>query len=112
MSDRPHKVEGIETDWAIADHVFIKQIVIDERGAFVPQHSHKYPHVTFLAAGAIRVWKDKVYDADYAAPCPIVIPAGVKHLFQTLEDRTVILCIHNGMRLDVAAVLDEHEVEL
>lgn len=99
-----------QADWTIADDVFIRQIVVAKRGSVIPQHAHRYDHCTFLARGGIRVWKDGLYDGAYRAPCPIVISAGVKHLFITLEDNTVILCIHNAARPDVAAVIDEHHL--
>lgn len=94
-----------------ADEVFIKHLYLAEANSYVPQHAHRYDHTTFVAAGAVAVWRDGVYDGEHHAPSPLFIRAGVKHMFKTLTDRTVLLCIHNGSRPDVAAVLAEHQLD-
>lgn len=101
-----------ETDFTIADDVFVKHIPIPVAGSIVPQHAHCYDHVTFVASGAIYAWADGKPLGKYAAPRAIVIKAGVKHIFQTLEHDTVILCIHNAARPDVAAVVAENTPSL
>lgn len=99
-----------EVEIHIADDVFVKQMAIAKAGTYIPQHSHKYDHLSMLAVGSVDVWKDGRYDRAYHAPAGIVIAAGVKHLFRALEDNTVIYCIHNAARADVAAVLEEHQI--
>ncbi len=94
-----------------ADGIWIKQYVFPVAGSIVPQHAHVWDHSTALVSGAMFVWRDGVLDRRYEAPSVIFIKAGVKHTFQTVENDTVILCLHNAMRPDVAAVLDEHELE-
>lgn len=115
MSDLPSDFRALddqppEVEWTTVDRVFIKQMLIAKAGSFVPQHAHKYDHTSMLATGAVRVWRDGVFDGDRQAPEPIFIAAGVKHTFQALEDNTLIFCIHNAMRPDVAAVLEEHQL--
>jgi hypothetical protein len=98
-----------------ADGIFIKQMVIPKAGTLVPQHSHTYDHTTMLAKGAVHVG---VPDAEipnmrhwklYQAPAGIFIPAGVKHMFRSLDDGCILYCIHKE-RDGGAAVLDPHEL--
>lgn len=104
--------EPEQSDFTIADDVFVRHIPIPIAGSIVPQHAHRYDHVTFVASGALFAWADGKPLGRYAAPAPIVIPAGVKHIFQTLEHDTVLLCIHNAARPDVAAVVAENAPDL
>lgn len=104
--------DATQVDWMSADKVFIKQIHITGQYALIPQHSHKYDHSTVVAVGGVRVWEDGVPKGDHVAPALLFIKAGVKHTFQTLTPETLLLCLHNGMREDVAAVLEEHQIEL
>jgi quercetin dioxygenase-like cupin family protein len=103
-------VEHTEIDWTTADQVFIKQIHIRQKDVAIPQHSHAYDHTSMLAIGRVRLWKDGVAAGVYSAPVPIFIAAGVKHLFLTETDETLIFCIHNATRPDVARVLEEHDL--
>lgn len=102
--------QPIEVDWTTADDVFIKQITVSGEGVFLPQHSHKWAHSTCIAVGRVKVWKDNEFVGEFAAPKLIYIEARTKHLFQTLTEHTVILCIHNAARPDVAAIFAEHQI--
>lgn len=94
----------------IADDVFVKQMLIKKSGTYIPQHSHKYDHLSMLAVGKVRAWADERDLGEFEAPRGIVIKAGVKHTFLSLVDNTIIYCIHNAARADVAAVLEEHQL--
>lgn len=95
-----------------ADGVYIRQINVPMSGTALPQHAHVWDHLTMLAAGRVAVWKDGVYDQAYDAPTGIFIKAGAKHSFVTLQDNTVLYCIHAMHGEDKAAVLAEHDLEL
>lgn len=101
-------VQADEQDFVIADDLFVKVIPIPAAGSIVPQHAHRYDHVTFLARGALYAWVDGRLIGRFDAPKALVIAAGCKHTFQTVEDDTTILCIHNAMRPDVAAIVAEN----
>lgn len=103
--EQPYGVE-IHT----ADGVFIKQMVIPKSGTIIPQHSHRWDHTSMLAKGSVFVWKDGVLDKQYTAPAGIFIKAGVKHTFQSLDDDTIIYCIHNLHGEDAVKVLEEHDL--
>jgi hypothetical protein len=80
------------------DGIFIKQMHLKNAGTYVPQHEHKYPHNSMLAAGSVRVWREKQWHGDFKAPTAILIDAGVKHTFLSLEPDTIVYCIHNTSR--------------
>lgn len=99
-----------EIDIALADDIFVKQIHVPKAHTYLPQHSHEYDHTTLLARGSVEVWLDEESLGVFFAPKPILILAGRKHLFCTLEDDTVIYCIHNVSRAGVIEVRDEHHL--
>lgn len=92
------------------DGVFIKQVIIPNAGTLLPQHAHVWDHTSMLARGAVYCWKDGQLDQQYEAPAAIFIKAGVKHLFQSLENNTIIYCIHNLHDADKIEILKEHNV--
>lgn len=76
------------------DGLFIKRTIVQAAGTALPQHSHTYDHVSFLAAGAVSVFVEGKHLGDFTAPEGIVIKAHAKHLFITQTDGTIIDCIH------------------
>lgn len=99
-----------DIEFQTIDDIFIKVMKIAKAGTVIPQHSHVYEHGSFVASGAIRLWQDGILDADYHAPTLICIKAGVKHLFQALEDNTAVLCLHNVSRKEIVEILERHEL--
>jgi hypothetical protein len=97
------------TDMITADGILIKQIEIDAIHTVVPQHSHVYDH-TSVILGSVRVWCDGELLGDFTGPKMLLIKAGTKHTFLTLTPFVTILCIHNALHPDVAAVLEEHHL--
>lgn len=94
-----------------ADGVFIKQMHIPKKGALVPQHEHHWDHTSLLARGSVLVWKDGVLCGREEAPTGIFIKAGVRHAFQSLEDDTVIYCIHGVHSPQAQALLRSHGLD-
>lgn len=93
-----------------ADGVYIREINVDDAGTLIPQHSHVYPHTTMLVKGSIRVWEDGKLIGDRVAPTGIFIKAGVKHSFLTLENNTILYCIHNVSRTGDVEVKEGHHI--
>lgn len=93
------------------DGMFVKQMYMIEAGTIIPQHSHAHPHLSMIAAGAVRLWRDEVLVGDFCAPHGVHIPAGTKHLFVSLVPHTVVYCIHNIDRTGAVEILEEHQVE-
>ncbi len=101
--------QPIETDMVTADDIFLKSIFVKDANIYLPQHSHRYDHTTILAVGSIDVWRENAYAGRHTAPAMLFIPANTKHLFKTLVPGTLIICAHNALRSDVAAVIEEHD---
>lgn len=101
-------IDGVEI--VCTDGVFIKQMVCKLKNTLIPQHSHKHSHHSMLATGAVRVWCDGELKGEYHAPSAIFIKEGCKHKFITLEDNTIIYCIHNISRTGEVDVLEEHQI--
>lgn len=99
-----------EIDTYTTDGLFIKAVNVARRGSVIPQHSHLYAHTSFIATGAVSVWKDGVFVGDYTAPIGILIAAGAKHKFLTLTDDVTILCLHNLHNAETVKILEEHEL--
>lgn len=104
------KERAPEIDFHFADGIFVKHIVIEKPGYMVPQHAHELDHVSFLATGSVRAWRDGKLLGEYHAPAGIFIEAGAKHAFLTLAPNTTLLCIHNLGSEKSVRVLAEHEL--
>lgn len=105
LQDQP-----ISTETLISDGVFAKPFRVPNARTFLPQHSHTYAHVSVIVRGAVRIWRDGILDGDYDAPVGITIPAHVKHLFETLEDDTIILCVHDIGTAEAVEIAQEHQI--
>jgi quercetin dioxygenase-like cupin family protein len=104
--------QPIETTIHEADGLFVKQYVVPAAHTFLPQHTHALSHLTLVSVGAVRVRIGDVGQPwrHHEAPAPIFVAAGVKHLFETLADNTVLYCIHSLATPDALKVLAEHHV--
>lgn len=108
MAEQPY-----ETSIHLSDGTFVKSYVVPKAHTALPQHSHSYSHTSYIATGAVKAWKDGVFLRVVRAPDGILIDAHAKHLFETLEDDTTILCIHSvieGEEPDFEAEHDEVDV--
>jgi hypothetical protein len=99
-----------EVEWHFADGIYVRQIAVPKADTLLPQHAHQFDHISFVARGAVYLWKDGVLDKQYRAPTGIFIKAGIKHSFMTTEDDTTLLCVHNLKGDDKVAVLAEHDL--
>lgn len=99
--------QPVSTDIRMADGVFVKTLVL-EAGLLVPQHAHKFAHVSVLVRGSIRAWAGDDYLGTFIAPVGLTIAANIKHTFMSLTP-AVLLCVHDiDTALDVEA---EHQIE-
>lgn len=96
-----------ETDVRLLAGTFVKEMRVAKAGTALAQHSHNFDHVSVIVRGAVRLYRDKEHVGDYRAPWGVLIPAHSKHLFVTLADDTVILCVHDGD----ADIADEHVID-
>jgi quercetin dioxygenase-like cupin family protein len=106
LDKQPEQVEIHSTDG-----LYVRQIAVELAGTTLPQHSHVWDHLTMVARGSVHVWAgDDPVGKRYNAPTGIMIKAGVKHTFMTLDDDTVMYCIHNLMGEDAVKILEEHQL--
>lgn len=75
-----------------------------------PQHAHSYPHLTLLERGGVRVHREDARAREVFAPAALIMPAGAKHLFETLTEGVVLLCVHNTSRAGQVEVASEHQI--
>ncbi len=81
-----------------ADGIEVRHILIHKARDAIREHAHKFPHLTIISAGAVRVWLDGVLQSDIYAPGSLYIGAGTRHLIMALADDTALQCIHNVSR--------------
>jgi quercetin dioxygenase-like cupin family protein len=105
LAEQPEQVEIHSTD-----DIYIRQIAVKKALTVIPQHSHAYDHLTMVARGSVKVSMEGGITKDYVAPTGIMIKAGVKHLFVTLEDDTLLYCVHNLRGEAIVKVLEEHNL--
>lgn len=99
-----------EVDFSLADGIFIKSGLFKRANRLVPQHSHEHDHTSFIATGSVNAWCDDEYLGAFVAPASIFIKKHCKHTFLTLQENTLILCIHNISRSGIIDIHDLHEV--
>ena len=99
-----------EVSIAIADGMFVKHYRVQKAGTYLPQHSHRYDHVSLVCHGSVRVWVDGRYLGVFAAPKSIEIKANTKHLFEVMEDNTTLACIHRIDRTGEIEIAEEHRI--
>lgn len=92
--------------------IFLKTYHIDDAGTAIPQHAHRWPHLTLVIAGAIRVWRGDELIGDFVAPAAIKIPALAKHAFLTLTRDVAFACIHAVGEAEDVDVAAEHTFEM
>lgn len=99
-----------QTNIYLCRGLFVKHMVFAE-GTLIPQHSHATPHLSVIATGAVRAWKDGVLLGDFHAPGGVLIEAEAKHTFLALKPHTTVLCVHRVGPDGDPDVLEEHELE-
>lgn len=107
---QPAAEQPISTEIRMAEGVFIKSMLIQRAGTYVPQHAHKYDHQSVVVRGGVFVWKDGLATGLVRAPATILIKANVKHLFQAETDGTTILCVHDIGTAEAVEIAEEHQI--
>ena len=88
--------------------VFIREMLTPDAGTLIPQHSHETGHISYVAAGAVRAWRDGELLGDFAAPAAIQVAVHVKHSFLVLVPYTLVLCVHAVAEGEDVAIHEEH----
>jgi quercetin dioxygenase-like cupin family protein len=92
--------------------IYLKTWTVEDAGTLIPQHSHRYDHLSMIVSGAVRAWQDDVLLGDYTAPQTIRIPAQTTHTFLTLTPDVVIACIHAVGEAEDVEIAAEHQFDL
>ncbi len=90
--------------------IYCKTWTVPDRGTLLPQHAHRWSHVSYIVSGVVRIWSGDELLGDFVGPCAVRIPAFTLHKFLTLSDAVTILCIHNADHADPDGALPVHEV--
>ena len=67
--------------------------VLLAKGMVIPQHKHAHPHATYIGAGSARYWADGIYKGVVMQAEALELPADTEHVFEALEDGTLITCV-------------------
>lgn len=102
-------IQPISVEIKMCDGLFVKSMQVAKAHTFIPQHSHEYDHLSMLASGAVRVWKNGESLGEFHAPAGILIERHAKHKFMTLVDNTIVYCIHNIRDAESVEVHAEHQ---
>jgi hypothetical protein len=110
MKRAEHQPETISV--TIFAGIYYKLWRVPDAGTMIPQHAHRFDHLTALLRGAVRVWCNDELLGDVHSPATLKIGAGDKHAFQTLVDGVVLACIHNADHIenDEPAIAAEHVI--
>ena len=79
---------------------YYRSVFIEKMGKCIKQHTHDYAHDTLVCAGRVRGWANGVWVADKGPGEAFTIEVSVEHLFQSLEDGTRLVCIHNKQSVE------------
>lgn len=74
-------------------NIYIRQMVFPETGCIEIGHSHPFDHISLLTSGSVFV-KVNGQEKIFKAPAAIFIKKEVEHEFTSLEDKTILFCIH------------------
>ena len=100
-------LQGPEIQIACLSNVYVRRMAFPTAGIVEVGHRHPYSHASLVASGSISV---QVYDdvnqtllepVVYRAPAMVMIEKDAAHQITSLEDDTVVCCIH--------ALRDENE---
>lgn len=95
--------------FCLVGNVVVKQIQLD-RGHTILGHKHTFDHHTLLTAGRVATVCGS-QRKEFAAPCIIVVRAHKHHVFQALEDGTILYCIHAIRASErVEDIVDEEKI--
>lgn len=73
--------------------VHYRSVFLAFRGTTIPQHVHGESHATLVGCGKARLYVDDRFKQDISAGEVVLIEAGKKHLFESLEDNTRLTCL-------------------
>lgn len=92
MIIKPDDLYGVEI--READGIYLRQITIPKAGSLIPQHAHKYAHLTMLVRGEVYVGYADTLE-HHKAPAAIHIRKDTKHTFLSVTNDVELWCVHS-----------------
>ena len=92
-------------------NVYVRRMAFPQAGIVEVGHRHPYSHASLVASGSVAVQlfddaNQRLLDAVvYRAPAMIMIAKGAAHQITSLEDDTVVCCIH-ALRDESETIID------
>jgi quercetin dioxygenase-like cupin family protein len=78
---------------SIVANCWVKQMKFNKVGDVHPGHKHSFDHQTLLAKGKLELHVNGEVTV-FTAPTIIFIKAGLRHGMISLEDNTIVYCLH------------------
>lgn len=75
--------------------LYFRSLLLPEIGLNVPQHIHPYDHATYCGNGSAAIYVDGKRTGTLQAGHAILVQAGKKHWFESLEPNTRLTCVHD-----------------
>lgn len=103
------------TELLVYAGIFCKVWTVADRGTVLPQHAHRWGHISLLVAGKVHAWQGDDYLGVFTAPAMIKIPPDTPHRFETITNNVAIACLHNADHLDADGqplVEREHAIDM
>ncbi len=83
------------------------RVITLDKDQLVPQHHHdEYEHAAFVGSGSARLWVNGEWIGDIQKGRAVPVRKGDEHLWQALENGTLIACITDAKSAD--EMLKEH----
>lgn len=104
-------VEGPEIQISCLSNVYVRRMAFEKANIVEVGHRHPYDHASLVASGSIEV---QLYDDEsqslldpvrYEAPAMVMIKKNTAHQITSLEDNTVVCCIH-ALRDEDSEIID------
>ena len=104
-------LQGPEIQISCLSNVYVRRMAFRKAGIVEVGHRHPYSHASLVAAGSVSV---QVYDdvnqtllepVVYHAPAMVMIEKDVAHQITSLEDDSVVCCIH-ALRDETETIID------
>lgn len=98
-------------------NVYVRRMAFPQAGIVEVGHRHPYSHASLVASGSVAVQlfddaNQRLLDAVvYRAPAMIMIAKGAAHQLTSLEDNTVVCCIH-ALRDETETIIDPEMIPL
>jgi dTDP-4-dehydrorhamnose 3,5-epimerase-like enzyme len=103
--------QGPEIKISCLSNVYVRRMLFSKEGIVEVGHRHPYSHTSLVASGsiAIQVYNDNTQElldpVVYHAPSMVMIEKNIAHQITSLEDNTVVCCIH-ALRDETETIID------